>query len=126
MSDTHEIKGTIKLIEDTKEFSSGFKKREFVITTDDGKYPQDIKFEVLKDKCDSMDQFSVGDSVDVSFNIKGNEYNGSYYVNLQCWRIAKDGAGQQQQPHPPQQQATPGTMQNSVDDGQDIPFGPIS
>ena len=121
MSDTHEIKGTIKLIEDTKEFSSGFKKREFVITTDDGKYPQDIKFEVLKDKCDSMDQFSVGDSVDVSFNIKGNEYNGSYYVNLQCWRLAKDGAGQQRQPHPPQQQA-PAPAGDTGFNTSDIPF----
>ena len=45
----HVETGTIKVIEDLKTFPSGFTKREFVITTND-KYPQDIKFEVTKDK----------------------------------------------------------------------------
>ncbi len=45
----HVETGTIKVIEDLKTFPSGFMKREFVITTND-KYPQDIKFEVTKDK----------------------------------------------------------------------------
>ena len=132
MSDTLELKGTIKLIEATQTLgANNFKKREFVITTP-GDYQQDIKFEVIKDKCDSMDRFNVGDSVEVSFNVRGNEYNGKYYVNLQCWKLEADGAQQPRQPQQPQSRdqphysaPTPGTMQNSVDDGQDIPFAPI-
>ena len=48
---SHNLKGKVKEVGETQEFSSGFTKREFVITTDD-KYPQDVKFEVVKDNCE--------------------------------------------------------------------------
>ncbi len=86
MSD-YTAKGTIKLIQDIQKFDSGFEKREFVITTDE-KYPQDVKFELIKDKCSDIDKFNVGDSIKVSFNVRGNEYNSKYFVNLQAWRLA--------------------------------------
>ncbi len=88
----YEAQGTIKLINDTQTFGSGFTKREFVITTGDSKWPQDIKFEIVKDKCTLLDQFAVGQAVNVSFDIRGNEYQGKYYVNLNCWKI-QAGAG---------------------------------
>jgi hypothetical protein len=81
------IKGTIKMIGKTQEFDSGFKKRQFVITTP-GDYEQDIALEFFRDKCDVLNKYKVGDSVDVWFNVTGNEYNGKYYVNLNAWRIA--------------------------------------
>jgi hypothetical protein len=28
----------------------------------------------------------------VSFDIRGSEYNGKYYVNLACWKIQSGGA----------------------------------
>jgi len=30
----------------------------------------------------------VGDLVCVDFNIRGNEYKGQYYVNLDAWKVA--------------------------------------
>ena len=87
-----EVKGTIKLINETQTFDSGFTKREFVVTTPE-EYPQDIKIEVVKDKCALLDTFKVGDVVNVAINLRGNEYNGKYYVNIQGWKINKaDGA----------------------------------
>ena len=89
---SYEAKGTIKLIQEIQKFDSGFEKREFVITTDE-KYQQDVKFELIKDKCSDIDKFNVGDSIKVSFNVRGNEYNSKYFVNLQAWRIeAAEGA----------------------------------
>lgn len=88
-----QLKGKIKLIEDTQTFGSGFTKREFVITTAGDNYPQDIKFEVVKDKCALLDKFSANQDVNVSFDIRGNEYNGRYYVNLSCWKLeSSDGS----------------------------------
>jgi hypothetical protein len=81
-----ELTGKIKLISDTQTFDSGFSKREFVVTTTE-QYPQDIKMEVVKDKCSLLDRFTVGTDVKVAFNLRGNEYNGKYYVNVQAWRI---------------------------------------
>ncbi|MFC5050630.1 DUF3127 domain-containing protein [Rubritalea spongiae] len=127
-----EISGKIKLIDDTQTFSSGFTKREFVVTTGD-KYPQDIKFETVKDKCAFLDNFSVGQEVNVNFDIRGNEYNGRYYVNLNCWKIqaASGQSGQQSAPQKEpnfdnpfgnQQEPSAADLRSNLDDGDDIPF----
>ena len=101
------ITGTVKVVFETQEFSSGFQKREFVLTTDD-KYPQDIKFEVVKDNCTKLNELSEGVEVTVYYNLRGNEYNGKYYVNLQAWKWDVSAA------------ATPPTSVES--DTDDIPF----
>ena len=90
----YEASGKIKLINDVQTFPSGFSKREFVVTTGDSKYPQDLKFEVVKDKCSILDSYKEGQEVSVNFDIRGNEYNGKYYVNLSCWKLSgKEGGG---------------------------------
>ena len=86
MSNSLILSGTIKLIDPIQSFPSGFQKREFVITTSE-QYPQDVKFEVVKDKCATLDKYAVGQSVAVSFNVRGNCYLDKYYVSLQAWRI---------------------------------------
>jgi hypothetical protein len=89
----YEAAGKLKWIGETQTFPSGFSKREFVVTTSHDKYPQDLKFEVVKDKCPALDPFDLGQDVQVSFDIRGNEYNGKYYVNLACWKIqGSDGS----------------------------------
>ncbi len=87
----YEARGTIKLISELQTFASGFSKREFVVTTAHDRYPQDIKFETVKEKCSLLDGFSPGQEVVVSFDIRGNEYNGKYFVNLSCWKIQPAG-----------------------------------
>lgn len=82
------LTGTIKVLNDMQTFDSGFKKREFVITTS-GDYPQDIKFEAMKENAEKLANFKVGDTMEVHFNIRGNEYNDKYYVNLVAWRMMK-------------------------------------
>ena len=84
----YELTGTVKQIGELQTFDSGFTKQEFVVTTEeDTKYPQDIKLEFVKDKCSLLDSISVGDSVEVSFDLRGNEYNEKFYVNLNAWKI---------------------------------------
>ena len=88
MSDL-KLTGTIKLIGEKQVFESGFEKVEFVLTTN-GQYPQDVKFECIKEKADNLIKYNKpGDEVEVSFNVRGNEYNGNYYVNLQAWKVFK-------------------------------------
>mmetsp|Transcript_24107 Transcript_24107/g.37857 ORF Transcript_24107/g.37857 Transcript_24107/m.37857 type:complete len:167 (+) Transcript_24107:143-643(+) len=81
MSNQFELEGTIKHIGEVQTFPSGFSKREFVIQTDEV-YAQDVKFEVYKDKCSMLNEYALEDKVHVSFNIKGNNWQGKYYVNL--------------------------------------------
>jgi len=80
--------GTIIAIDEIITFDSGFTKREFVIkTTDDGDYPQDIKFELVKDKTSLIDKYNIGDRVKVFINIRGREWNEKYFVNLVAWKL---------------------------------------
>jgi|TARA_B110000240_G_scaffold198070_1_gene256164 single-strand DNA-binding protein len=88
-----EIKGKIKVLFDRQDFPSGFFKRDFVITTND-QYPQDIKFGALKERVEQLDGLSVDDEVTVKFDVKGREYNGNYYVDLNAWRIERGASGQ--------------------------------
>ena len=72
------ISGKVKLINETKEYgSNGFRKREIVLTTQE-QYPQDVKFECIKDKISMLDGLNPGDELTVSFNVRGNEYNDRY------------------------------------------------
>ena len=88
-----QLEGTIEKIMETQTFDSGFQKREFIVNTG-GDYPQKVKFEVTKDKCDKFADFNkVGDVVNVSFNIRGSEYTKNertmYFVTLAAWRVDK-------------------------------------
>ena len=93
----YEASGKLKMVGEVQSFASGFTKREFVVTTANDKYPQDLKFEVVKDKCSMLDGFKTGEDVQVNFDIRGNEYNGKYYVSLSCWKLqAADGDAEPQ------------------------------
>jgi len=87
---SYELTGTIRQINDEQTFQSGFSKREFVVTTRD-KYPQEIKLEFTRERCAQLDEYQPGDPVKVLFNLRGNEYNGRFYVNLQAWKIEPEG-----------------------------------
>jgi hypothetical protein len=87
----YESRGSFLLIHDIQSFASGFTKREFVISTGE-RYPQQLKFELVKERCAMLDDFAVGDDVVVQFDIRGNEYNGKHYVNLSCWKLQAAGA----------------------------------
>lgn len=97
MAKGYELEGKLHQIDDIQTFGSGFSKREFVVEAQDGQYAQMIKFEAVKDKTSLTDKFQVGDEVTVHFDIRGNEYKGKYYVNLNAWRLEKAGAGGGQQ-----------------------------
>lgn len=85
---SYEVSGRIIKISDTQTFDSGFQKREFVVETQE-QYPQPIKLEFFKEKCSLLEQYSEGDEVNVSFNLRGNEFKEKFYVNLQAWKIER-------------------------------------
>ena len=123
----YESSGKLKWIGTTQSFASGFTKREFVITTAHDKYPQDLKFEVVKDKCSLLDNFEIDQEVQVSFDIRGNEYNGKYYVNLACWKLqAADGAATapraKTNPKSSQAEPDPADLRNGDDFDDEPPF----
>jgi single-strand DNA-binding protein len=124
MSETPK-QGRLIVLNDTETFPSGFSKREFVIETP-GEYPQKLKFEIVKDRCSKLDGIPIGSILTVEYDIRGNEYNGKYYVNLQCWKFNVDerGAGGSQPAPKPATTAAGGSTSDAgeFDDGDDIDF----
>lgn len=86
MSDNIEIKGTVEIILETLEFASGFRKRTIVVDTG-GKYPQKVAVDFAKEKINLLDNLAKGQEVAIGVNIRGNEYNGKYYVSLAGWKV---------------------------------------
>ena len=87
----YDLTGKIKLIQDAKTFESGFTKREMVVIVEDGKYPQEINLEFVQDKVALLESLQIGQEVTVTFDIRGREYNGRYFNNLQGWKIVAAG-----------------------------------
>ena len=112
------MNGIVKVVMDEVSFDSGFTKREFVVTSKDEKYPQDIKFEAVQEKTSLLDDVGVGDDVTVTFDLRGNEYKEKYYVNLRAWKLEKGDASGSDDDRPPLPTKEPKDLE--ADD--DLPF----
>ena len=86
-----EVEGKLHRLFPTEQKSGSFQAREFVLEIADGNYPQLIKFQAVQDRCAMLDRYSEGDSVKVSFDLRGREWNGKYLTNLNAWRIENGG-----------------------------------
>ena len=84
------LTGKLHAIFDAQTFPSGFVKREFVLETE-SQYPQLVKFELTKDKISKLDGWNVGNKISVSFNVRGNENKGRFFVSLQAWKLSHVG-----------------------------------
>ena len=117
----YELTGKIKLIQEAKTFDSGFTKREMVVVVEDGKYPQEINLEFVQDKAALLDSLQPGQEVTVTFDIRGREYNGRYFNNLQGWKIstAMDANSPSAQEYTPEAYAGGNPP---MPDNDDIPF----
>ena len=88
-----EVAGKLYKKYDTEQKSERFKAREFVIEVEDGQYPQLVKFQLVQDKCDVLDPYEEGEMVNVHFDLRGREWNGKYFTNLNAWRLEKKDSG---------------------------------
>ena len=127
MSNRYEASGEIRAIMDTQQVTDSFRKREFALEIEDGRYPQTVKFQLVQDKTEILDDFEVGQQVRVHFNLRGREFtrknDGStdYWTNLECWRIEKSEGAVEQPGQASGTQEGPGSgFFDGPDD--DIPF----
>ncbi|HOU30391.1 MAG TPA: DUF3127 domain-containing protein [Bacteroidales bacterium] len=95
-----EITGKIIDILPVVNVSDRFRKREFVIEKKDAGggivFVEYIKFQLVQEKCDIIDDSFLNEEVKVYFNIKGNRWEKdgrvSYFTNLDAWKIEKISA----------------------------------
>jgi single-strand DNA-binding protein len=87
-----EVDGKLHKKFETESKTATFQAREFVIEIADGNYPQMVKFQLVQDRCGLIDDYSEGDQVKIHFDLRGREWNGKYFTNLNAWRIEAGGA----------------------------------
>ncbi len=90
-SNTYEMIGTIKEIFQPMTFGSGFTKREFLLSMEDD-YPQDVKFQCIKERIGQLDALQAGERVKVVFRIRCRSWESpnkgvQYFTDLEAFRI---------------------------------------
>ena len=123
-----EITGKVTEVFPVQQVSDKFKKREFVIekkeTGGGAVFVDYIKFQLVQDKCELVNESFLREDVKVWFNIKGNKWEKegkvNYFTNLDAWKIEKtSGSVKEQQPTPlPELEDMP----PSNDELNDLPF----
>lgn len=117
-----QLQGQLTVKKETQTIGdNGFRKREFVLKTD-SQYPQEILLQLVQDKCELLDSFNVGDTINASININGRKWTNKegvdlYFNSIQAWRLESVSNDTPELPVQPQ---TTSTNLTQVDD--DLPF----
>lgn len=94
------LKGELKVINDVQQVTDSFKKREFVVIDASGQYAQTILFQAVQDRVEMLDQFKVGDVVEVSFFLRGREWTNPkdgtvrFFNSLDAWKVEAAGGAE--------------------------------
>lgn len=72
-----------------KQVSEKFRVLEFILKVGapEEKYPQEVKFQLVNDNTDLLDFIQVNEQVEVTFELRGREYNGTHYVTLNALKV---------------------------------------
>ena len=92
-SNSFEITGRLHKVFPSENKSGNFQSRDFVIEVESGQYSQLIKFQLTQDRCDLIDSYSDGEEIKVSFDLRGREWDGKYFTNLNAWRLNRTSTG---------------------------------
>ena len=92
-----EITGRIIEVLPVNQVSDKFRKREFVIekkeTGGSAVFVDYIKFQLVQDKCDLINESFLNEEVKIWFNLRGNKWERdgrvNYFTNLDAWKIER-------------------------------------
>ena len=95
-----EITGKVIDISPVNQVSDKFRKREFVIEKKEAGgaavFVDYIKFQLVQDKCDLINESFINEEIRIWFNLKGNKWERdgkiNYFTNLDAWKIEKVSA----------------------------------
>jgi single-strand DNA-binding protein len=103
-----------------------FASRNFVIEIE-SQYPQQVQFQTVQAYCDQLDLHTIGQDVEVSFDLRGRAYEKDgatkYFTTLNAWRIKKVG-DQSGNANTMTAQSAPQAAPAPIDDSAESLFGP--
>lgn len=114
-----EIEGVLHKKFDTENKTDTFQAREMILEIQDGNYPQLIKFQLVQDRCSLLDSFTEGQKIIVSFDLRGREWKGKYFTNLNAWKIQENTTKTEAPDNFPTAEDEPLNLEQEEDD---LPF----
>jgi hypothetical protein len=125
---TPTIRGKVHLIEETKVFGQkGFRKRLVVLEQDNGRFVNFIPLDFIGDACDSANDLSVGDEIEVSYRLSGRKWQRDaqsevkYFLSAEAMNFRRMSGGSGAGSAPPAS-ANDSLSEASYDDGDGVPF----
>ncbi len=94
MSNSFAISGKLHKKFDTEQKTPTFSVRDFVIEINENNYINYIRFQATGDYTGIIDPYNEGDEINVHFNLRGREWNGKYFTNLNAWKVEAVSTGQ--------------------------------
>ena len=89
MGQTYKLRGRVAAISAPKSFASGFTMQELLLDDESSpQWPQRIPVGFGGDRIAQLATLGLGQEVEVTFSIRGSEYNGRRYVNLRGWNVS--------------------------------------
>ena len=92
------VTGKIHVIEETKTYGQkGFRKRLVVLEQDKGRFTNYVPVEFTNDSCDTVDEMSVGDEVEITYRLSGRKWQKDpsaeikYFVNVEALSFSIKG-----------------------------------
>ena len=87
------VQGTLIEKFETVQVTDNFKKRDVVVETIE-QYPQLLLIQFTKDKCDVLNNYNLGDVVEIDINLRGREWVNpegvkKYFNTIAGWKISK-------------------------------------
>ena len=84
--------GVVISVGEPTQITEKLTKAELVVELPDEKYPQQVSFEVVNNNISKLENLSEGDSVEVTFDLRGRSFtdkNGNlrYFTTLSAWGI---------------------------------------
>jgi hypothetical protein len=82
----------------TSKAGNPWKKREYVLETEET-YPKKVHFDFFGERADQY-PLSVGQRINLSFDIESREYNGRWFTSIRGWKAEQVDNAQTAAPQP--------------------------
>lgn len=117
-----QFKGKVHHLGAVEQVSDKFKKRVLVVNDGHAEYPQTVPFTFTQGNIDKLSNLNVGDEVEVTYELRGREWEGRYFADVNGWKVeVTSSSGAPAQPAKPKATSKKeAAFANDVED--DLPF----
>lgn len=127
-----EIRGKVHEIGAVQQVTDTFKKRDLIVMyAENPQFVEYIRFEATQDRVAIFDNLTIGDDIEVSFNLRGRPWTNkegvtTYFNSLVAWRVTKLDQAASASPDSPAPgfaaAPPPIDITSSSNDDDDLPF----